>query len=77
MRCAVIACDNQAATIYRGFALCERCWEITDSIPAIVPTGFIDHILGDVLSGDYADDEDADDNGFKQLKRVLKHRGFA
>ena len=33
MKCAMTACSNPAYTIWRGFALCKRCYEWSLEFP--------------------------------------------
>ena len=52
MRCAVRCCQEPAVTIYRGYALCDRCDEICDEIPDWVPATLLERLIADVISGD-------------------------
>jgi hypothetical protein len=51
--CVLIGCENAAITIYRGYALCPRCWKVTDEIPDHVPAHLIESIIRGVIDTEY------------------------
>ena len=62
--CAVVACQNEAFTVYRGYALCQRCSEVTDEIPDMVPAALLERIISDVISGDGTTEENLAKRGY-------------
>lgn len=69
MKCSVVGCDTPAVTIFRGFSLCDRCWDVAVEIPEHVPSNYLDSIIMEVI--------DKTVTGSDSLDDALAHRGFA
>jgi len=56
--CSVAGCgskDRTASTIWRGFALCEECWEMALELPDSLPNHAIDAVLSRLYESDVPD----------------------
>ena len=53
LHCAVVGCQDEAVTVFRGLALCERCVQVSDEIPDHVPAELIERIIANVIGGEY------------------------
>ena len=70
MLCAVRGCGEEAATIYRGYSLCERCDTLCDEIPVYVPASLLERIIADALSDEFTLEEALAKQGFAEAEKL-------
>lgn len=68
LHCGIFDCDNEAEIVWRGYSLCDACYELCDNIPEHVPSRYIEGIIMEM--------RDETMTGDTSVAGALARRGF-